>query len=99
MNGADSLDWPVNDGDPINEFCPEGLATMAFPTLFPMVKGTQPGLQQRHQLLSQAPIYLTQNPEDANLMTEELRQMVGQMTANHLMNRVQHHFGTIQGTK
>ena len=46
-------------------------------------------MKQRHQLLSQARIYLTQNPEDANLTTEELRQMVGEMTANHLMNRVQ----------
>ena len=35
INGVDPLDWPVNDGDPINEFCTEVLATMAFPTLFP----------------------------------------------------------------
>ena len=35
INGVDLLDWPVNDGDPINEFCTEVLATMAFPTLFP----------------------------------------------------------------
>ena len=56
-------------------------------------------MKQRHQLLSQARIYLTQNPEDANLTTEELRQMVGQMTANHLMNRVQHYVAKIQGTK
>ena len=56
-------------------------------------------MKQGHQLLSQARIYLTQNPEDANLTTEELRQMVGQMTANHLMNRVQHYVAKIQGTK
>ena len=56
-------------------------------------------MKQRHQLLSQARIYLTQNPEDANLTTEELRQMVGQMTANHLMNRVQHYVAKIQGAK
>ena len=56
-------------------------------------------MKQRHQLLSQARIYLTQNPEDANLTTEELRQMVGQMTANHLMNRVQRYVAKIQGTK
>ena len=29
-------------------------------------------MKQRHQLLSQARIYLSQNPEDANLTTEEL---------------------------
>ena len=49
--------------------------------------------------MSQARIYLTQTPEDANLTTEELRQMVGQMTANHLMNRVQRYVAKIQGTK
>ena len=31
----DPLDWPVNTGDPINEFQTSGLASMAFPTLFP----------------------------------------------------------------
>ena len=56
-------------------------------------------MKQRHQLLSQARIYLTQNPEDANLTTEELRQMVGQMTANHLMNRLQRYVAKLQGTK
>ena len=56
-------------------------------------------MKQRHQLLSQACIYLTQNPEDANFTVEELRQMVGQMTANHLMNRVQRYVAKIQGTK
>ena len=46
-------------------------------------------MKQWHQLLSQARISLTQNPNDANLTTEELRQMVGQITANHLINRFQ----------
>ena len=49
--------------------------------------------------MSQARIYLTQNPEDDNLTTEELRQMVGQITANHLMNRVQRYVAKIQATK
>lgn len=40
INGVDTLDWPVNDGDPINEFRTGGLASIAFPTLFLMVKGT-----------------------------------------------------------
>ena len=56
-------------------------------------------MKQRHQLLSQARVYLTQNPVDANLTTEELRQMVGQMSANHLMNCVQRYVAKIQGTK
>ena len=56
-------------------------------------------MKKWHQLLSQARIYLTQNPNDANLTTEELRQMVGQMTAGHLINRVQRYVAKIQGTK
>ena len=39
INGEDPLEWPSNDGQPINEFQTEGLATMAFPTLFPHGKG------------------------------------------------------------
>ena len=39
INGEDPFDWPSNNGDPINEFRTEGLATMAFPTLFPYGKG------------------------------------------------------------
>ena len=143
INGVDPLDWPSNDGDSINEFRTEGLASMVFPTLFPYGKGdptkrtrlrelsltdgfkhlmkyadlstnetfkwrfaSHPrfpywalNMKQRHQLLSQARIYLTQNPEDANLTTEELREMVGQMSANQLMNRVQRYVAKIQGTK
>ena len=143
INGEDPLDWPSNDDDPINEFRTEGLATMAFPTLFPYGKGdptkktrlrevsltegfkhlikyvdrstvgtfswrfaSHPrfpywalNMKQRHQLLSQARIYLTQNPEDSNLTIEELRQMVGQMSANQLMNRLQRYVAKIQGTK
>ena len=137
------MDWPSNDGDPINEFRTEGLASMTFPTLFPYGKGdptkrtrlrevsltegfkhlikyaelstngtftwrfaSHPrfpywalNMKQRHQLLSPARIYLTQNPEDANFTTEELREMVGQMSANQLMNRVQRYVAKIQGTK
>ena len=139
----DPLDWPSNDGDPISEFRTEGLASMAFPTLCPYVKGhptkcarlrevsltegfkhlvkyadvstnetftwqfaSHPrfpywalNMKQRHQLLSQARIYFTQNLEDANLTTEELRHMVGQMSANQLMNRVQRYVVKIRGTK
>lgn len=39
VNGQDPLDWPTIAGQPINEFQTPGLATMAFPTLFPYGKG------------------------------------------------------------
>ena len=39
INRMDPLDWPANDGDPINEFRTEDLASMAFPTLFPFGEG------------------------------------------------------------
>ena len=55
-------------------------------------------MKQRHQMLFQAGFYLTQNPEDSNLTTEELRQMVGQMSANQLLNRLQPYVGKIQRT-
>ena len=127
INGEDPLEWPSNDGQPINEFQTEGLATMAFPTLFPHGKGDPTkktrlrevsltegfkhlikyadlsplqtftwrfashlrfpywalNMKQRHQLLSQARIYLTQNPQDANLTTEELREMVNSCQHNN----------------
>ena len=56
-------------------------------------------MKQRHQLLSQAHIYLTQNPQDANLTTEELQQMVQQMSAQQLMNRLQRYVAKIQETR
>ena len=56
-------------------------------------------MKQRHQLLSQARIYLTQNPQHANLTTEELLEMVGQMLENQLMNRFKRYLAKIQGTK
>lgn len=39
VNGQDPLDWPTIAGQPINEFQTPGLATMAFPMLFPYGKG------------------------------------------------------------
>lgn len=38
INGEDPLDWPTIAGQPINEFRTPGLATLAFPTLFPCGK-------------------------------------------------------------
>ena len=55
-------------------------------------------MKQRHQLLSQANIYLKQNPQDANLTAEELKEMIGQMSATQLMNRVQRYAANVQGT-
>ena len=56
-------------------------------------------MKQRHQLLSQAKVYLSQNPQDANLTTEQLREMVGQMSAHQLVNRLQRYVAKIQGTR
>lgn len=55
--------------------------------------------KQRHQLLSQAKIYLSQNTTDANLTTEELRNMVHTMDAVTLMKRLQKYAAKLPGTK
>ncbi|CAB4033970.1 Hypothetical predicted protein, partial [Paramuricea clavata] len=130
VNEVDPLDWPSTEGNLINEFKTDGLATMAFPTLFPYGKGDptnrarQHGItlteafkhlmkfaesladgkfewrfashprfpywalnmKQRHQLLSQANVYLRQHPADANMTMEELKQMVNSMSANQMVN-------------
>ncbi|CAB4017851.1 ATP-dependent DNA helicase PIF1, partial [Paramuricea clavata] len=39
VNEVDPLDWPSTEGNLVNEFKTDGLATMAFPTLFPYGKG------------------------------------------------------------
>ncbi len=139
---VDPLDWPSTEGNVVNEFKTDGLATMAFPTLFPYGKGDptnrarQHGItlteafkhlikfaeklengkfewrfashprfpywalnmKQRHQLLSQANIYLRQHPADANMTMEELKQMVNSMSANQMVNRLQRYVSKVQGT-
>ena len=55
-------------------------------------------MKQRHQLLSQAKIYLQQNPGDANLSVEELREMVGSLSADQLMKRLQRYAAKVQGS-
>ena len=143
IGGQDPLAWPSLSGECINEFKTPGLATMAFPALFPYGRGdpTNPGrkravsladsfkhlmkyaektgeekyywrfasharfpywalnMKHRHQLLSQANIYLMQHPGDANLTIEDLRSMVKDMSAKQLMNRVQMYATKIQGTR
>jgi hypothetical protein len=55
-------------------------------------------MKQRNQLLSQANVYLRQNPADANMTMEELKQMVNSMSANQMMNRLQRYVSKVQGT-
>ena len=47
VNGDNPVDWPDIAGQPINEFRTPGLASQAFPTLFPYGSGdpTYPGRQ------------------------------------------------------
>lgn len=55
-------------------------------------------MKQRHQLLSQAKIYLQHHPGDSNLSVEELRELVGTLGADQLMKRVQRYAGKVQGS-
>ena len=55
-------------------------------------------MKQRHQLLSQANVYMQQHPEDANLTVEEMKTRIGQLSSNQLMKRLQHYAGKIQGS-
>jgi hypothetical protein len=55
-------------------------------------------MKQRHQLLSQAKIYFQQNPEDANLSIDDLRSMVGHLSADLLMKRLQRYAAKVQGS-
>ena len=142
VNEEDPLEWPFIEGVVVNEFRTDGLATMAFPTLFTFGKGDptsrarQHGvthteafkhsikfaerlsdgkyrwrfashprfpywardMKQRHQLLSQANIYLRQHPTDANMTMEELKEMVNSMSGKQMVNRVQHYVSKVQGT-
>ena len=142
INGENPIEWPTIGGEAINEFQTSGLATMAFPTLFPYGKGdpttkdrqievqqadafkhlmrygdTSPegnprwrfashppfpywalNMKQRHQLLSQSKVYLRKTPADAHLTIEQLRDMVGHMNSDQLMNRIQRYAAKVQGT-
>ena len=41
LNEVDPLDWLSTKGNAVNEFKTDGLASMAFPTLFPLEKVIQ----------------------------------------------------------
>ena len=141
VSGSDPLEWPNIAEQPINEFRTAGLATQAFPTLFPYGTGdpTCPGRQRpvtfteafkhliryadnmdgtflwrfashprfpywalniklRHQLISQTTVYLHQHPSDAHLTVEDLRDMVGHLSAEQLMSRLQRYAAKVQGS-
>lgn len=55
-------------------------------------------MKQRHQLLSQASVYLQQHPEDANLTVDDLRAMVNNLSADQLMKLIQRYTAKIQGS-
>ena len=48
VNEVDPLDWPSTEGNVVNEFKTDGLATMAFPTLFPYGKGDPTNRARQH---------------------------------------------------
>ena len=141
IDGTNVLDWPELGQRGINEFSTEGLATQAFPTLFPFSRGDPTSKQRyntvtlsdafkhlicycdkspdgsnrwrfafhprfpywalnmkhRHQLLSQSSIFLKQNPTDAHLTIEQLRDMVGRFDSTNLITRIQ--LSKLQGSK
>ena len=50
INGIDPLEWPTIGDSPISEFKTAGLASMAFPTLFPHGKGDPTCPSRRHAI-------------------------------------------------
>ena len=55
-------------------------------------------MKLRHQLMSQARVYLNHNPGDANLTVEELRAMVNTLDSENLMKRLQRYAAKVQGS-
>ena len=56
-------------------------------------------MKHRHQLLSQSSIFLKQNPTDAHLTIEQLRDMVGRLDSTNLISRIQRYASKLQGSK
>jgi hypothetical protein len=137
-----TLPWPEISKTAVSEFTTEGLATMAFPTLFPYGTGdptkkqrhhavslsdafkhlisfgeTVDGkivwrfashprfmywalnMKQRHQVLSQANVYMKQHPKDATLTLDQLKRMVSHADSEQLMSRFSRYISNVQGTK
>lgn len=55
-------------------------------------------VKQCSQLPSQGNIYLQQHPEDANLTIDDMKSMIGQLSAEQLMHRLQRYAAKVQGT-
>ena len=55
-------------------------------------------MKQRHQLLSQAKVYLQHHSEDARLSIEDLKRMVDTSQADQLMQRLQRYAAKVQGS-
>ena len=54
-------------------------------------------MKQRHQLLSQANIYLRQHTTDGNMTMGEVKDMVNSTSANQMVNRLQRYVSKVQG--
>ena len=137
-----TLPWPELSKTAVSEFTTEGLATMAFPTLFPFGTGdptkkqrhyavsladafkhlisfgeiingkivwrfaSHPrfmywalSIKQRHQMLTQANVYMKQHPNDATLTLDQLKRMVNRADSEQLMSRFSRYISNVQGTK
>ena len=136
------MDWPTIGDQPLNECHTSHLATMAFPTLFPDVKGDplDPSLLrevsllekvkhlirfaektdngqwvyrfarhprfaywafdmiQRKRVLQQSGIFLKQNPGEAHLTIDELRETVANDNSSLFMSKVSRYVANIPGT-
>ena len=55
-------------------------------------------MKQCHQLISQSTVYLQQHPSDAQLTVENLRDKVGHLSAEQLMQRLQYYAAKVQGS-
>ena len=56
-------------------------------------------IKQHHQFLLQTSVYLHQHPSDAQLTIDDLRSMVGQLSAEQLMQRLQHYGAKVAGSR
>lgn len=56
-------------------------------------------MKERHQLISQSTIYLQRHLSDAQLTMETLRDMVGRLSAEQLMHRLQRYAAKVQGSR
>ncbi|CAM9499968.1 unnamed protein product [Ectocarpus sp. 12 AP-2014] len=132
--------WPGMEATALNEFKTTGLASMAFPALFPWGKGdpTDPArsrsvkptdgmrrllkyfrdgryrfashsrfphwcqnMLERHRMLSQAQVYLKQNPGDAAMTMEHMRILFrsGSPLAQQLTQRMCRYGANITGSR